>query len=77
MQHNPKQFAKGSEHGKMNQKVYLFKSNFKYGKFQHKHKKVYLKLLKSFIMEASMLPLSFDELNTKFKNFSAIKIGHK
>ncbi len=67
MQHNPKQFAKGSEHGKMNQKVRLLKSNFKYGKFQHKHKKVDSKKFKSFIMEASMLPLSFDELNIKLE----------
>jgi hypothetical protein len=35
--------------------------------FQHKHKKIDSKLFKSFIMEASMLPLSFDELNTKFE----------
>jgi hypothetical protein len=41
--------------------------NFKYGKFQHKHKKVYSKLFKIFIMEPYMFPLSFDELNTKFE----------
>jgi hypothetical protein len=41
--------------------------NFKYDNVQHKHKKVNSKLLKSFIIEASMLPLSFDELNTKFE----------
>jgi hypothetical protein len=51
----------------MNQKVRLLKSNFKYGKFQHKHKKVDSKKFKSFIMEASMLPLSFDELNIKLE----------
>jgi hypothetical protein len=51
----------------MNQKVRLVKSNFKYGKFQHKHTKVDSNFFKSFIMEASMLPLSFDELNTKLE----------
>jgi hypothetical protein len=35
--------------------------------FQHKHKKVGSNFLKRFIMEASMLPLSFYELNTKFE----------
>ncbi len=35
--------------------------------FQHKHEKVGSNILKSFIMEASMLPLSFYELNTKFE----------
>ncbi len=37
--------------------------------FQHKHKKVGSIFFKSPIMEAFMLPLSFDELNTKFKIF--------
>jgi hypothetical protein len=36
--------------------------------FQHKHKKVGSNSFKSLIMEASMLPLSFYELNTKFEN---------
>jgi len=35
--------------------------------FQHKHKKVGSKFLKSLIMEASMLPLSMYELNTQFE----------
>jgi hypothetical protein len=39
--------------------------NYKYGKFQNKHKKVDSKFLKSFIMEVSIFPLSFDKLNTK------------
>jgi len=43
--------------------------------FQHEHKKVYSNFFKSFIMEASMLPLSFDELN--LKNFSTMKEGNK
>jgi len=34
--------------------------------FQHKHKKLGSKFL-SLIMEASMLPLSFYELNIKFE----------
>jgi hypothetical protein len=34
---------------------------------QHKHKKVGSVCFKSLIIEAFMLPLSFDELNTKFK----------
>jgi hypothetical protein len=37
--------------------------------FRHKHKKVGSIFLKSLIMEAFMLPLNFDELNTKLKNF--------
>jgi len=45
--------------------------------FQHKHKKVYSRLFKSFLMETSMLPLNFDELNTKFEKFSKIKINNK
>jgi hypothetical protein len=40
--------------------------NFKYSSFQHKNKKVDSNFFLSLIMEASMLPLGFDELNTKF-----------
>jgi hypothetical protein len=35
--------------------------------FQHKHKKVDSKLFKSLIMEAYIIPLSFDELNLKIE----------
>jgi len=35
--------------------------------FQHKHNKVSSIFLKNLIMEASMLPLIFYELNTKFE----------
>jgi hypothetical protein len=38
-----------------------------YGSFSHKHKKVDSNFKKSFLMETSMLPLNFDELNTKFE----------
>jgi len=41
--------------------------NFKYDNFQHKYKKIHSKHFKSLIMEASMLLLSFDELNAKFE----------
>jgi len=34
--------------------------------FQHKHKKIDSNLFLNLIMEASMLPLNFDELNIKF-----------
>jgi len=44
--------------------------NFKYGKFQDKHKKADSNFFESFIMEVSIFPLSFDKLNTKhFKNW--------
>jgi hypothetical protein len=51
--------------------------NFKYGNFQHNHKKVNSKLFKNLTMEASMLVLNFDELNTNFENFCTIKVGNK
>jgi hypothetical protein len=51
--------------------------NFKYRNFQHKYKKVDSKLFKNLTMEASMLLLSFDELNTKFENFNTIKVSSK
>jgi hypothetical protein len=35
-------------------------SNFKYGSFQHKHKKEDSKLFQSLIIEISMLPSNFD-----------------
>ncbi len=57
-----------SKHGKVDQKVCQPKSKFQYMVvFQHKHKKVDSKLVKSFLMGTSMLPLNFDELNTKFE----------
>jgi hypothetical protein len=37
--------------------------------FQHKHEKVGSIFFLSFILEASMLPLKFYELNTKFEKF--------
>jgi len=43
--------------------------------FQHEHKKVYSIFKKSFIMETSMLPLSFDEVN--LKNFGTMKVNNK
>jgi hypothetical protein len=51
--------------------------NFKYGNFQHNHKKVDSKLFLNLTMEASMLLLNFDELNTNFENFCTIKVGNK
>jgi len=42
--------------------------NFNMANFQHKvNLKIDLGLFKNLIMEASMLPLNFDELNTKFE----------
>jgi hypothetical protein len=53
---------------KQTKKYVHLKPNIEYiAVFQHKHKKIDAKLFKSFIMETFMLPLSFDELNTKFK----------
>jgi hypothetical protein len=51
--------------------------NFQYGNFQHKHKKIYSNFFKNFTVEASMLLLCFDELNTKFEIFNTIKVGNK
>jgi hypothetical protein len=52
---------------KQTKKYVHLKPNIEYiAVFQHKHKKIDAKLFKSFIMETFMLPLSFDELNTKF-----------
>ncbi len=59
-------YAIRSKHGKVDQKNMCDQiPNFKYASFQQKHKKVDSKLLKSLIMEVSIFPLSFDELNTK------------
>jgi hypothetical protein len=44
-------------------------SNFKYGIFQHKDKKIGSIFFLSLITEASMLLLSFYELNIKFEFF--------